>query len=449
MNLYPYQEEGARFLASLRRGMLMDGMRVGKTPQAIAAADLVGARNVLVVCPGLAREVWARAFQKFSLLDRPVATVMQADDAIEPNGVTILSMDGARNGNLHARVMPVDWDVVILDECHFLKDPNSQRTRQVLSRVGFAAKAKRIWFLSGTPMLNSPSDLWVALRTIGVFKGDFEAFLNKFCVWFPGDYGPVVKDAKNTDELKRIMAPVTLRRTWSEVKGQVMTNPLPDPKWHNVDLEYDGSAEDDSLIAEIKTLEDSERVMQTLNSWLEQIEAGADVDKLMTKVRERANIMALRRAIAIVKSGIVARWLIDRLATDEIDKAVVFCHHSKMVEMMRAYLDEYGAKSLYGGTPMEKRQKYIDGFNEKAHRRVLVCQDNIARQAIDLSASCHLVFGEMDFVAENNAQAAMRIQGPLQKRQPHIWVTHLKQSTDDVITKICLRKTKMAAQILG
>lgn len=450
MNLFPYQEEGARFLASHRRALLADGMRVGKSPQSIAAADLVGARNVLVVCPGLAREMWGRAFDKFSLMDRPVAVVMQSSDDIEPEGVTILSMDGARNGELHARVMQYDWDVLIIDECHFLKDRDSRRTRQVLSRMGFAAKARRIWFLSGTPMLNSPSDMWVALRTIGVFKGGFEDFLNRFCVWYAGDYGPVVKSAKNSEELKRIMAPVSLRRTWSQVKGQIMATPIPDPIWHNVDLEYDGSADTEKFRAEVEKLEDSARVMDVVHKWLAEMNAGADMVKVTTaNARERANVLALRRAIALVKAPAVADWIAERLDNDEFDKVVIFCHHRSMVEMLSAYLERFGPKNIYGGTPMEKRQKHIDAFRDKATRRVLVLQDNIARQAIDLTAAQHLVFAEMDWVAENNAQAAMRIQGPLQTRQPHIWTMNMRASTDDLITQACLRKTKMVADILG
>ena len=51
MSLFPYQEEGARWLASKRRALLGDGMRCGKTPQSIVAADLVNAHSILVVFP--------------------------------------------------------------------------------------------------------------------------------------------------------------------------------------------------------------------------------------------------------------------------------------------------------------------------------------------------------------------------------------------------------------
>ncbi len=59
--LHEYQKEGASFCA--KRGMkalIGDEMGVGKTAQAIAAAEAVGARKVLVICPASARYVWDR-----------------------------------------------------------------------------------------------------------------------------------------------------------------------------------------------------------------------------------------------------------------------------------------------------------------------------------------------------------------------------------------------------
>ena len=54
LTLRPYQEVGRDFLAARRHALLADEMRVGKTPQAILAAEKVGAQRTLVVCPAIA-----------------------------------------------------------------------------------------------------------------------------------------------------------------------------------------------------------------------------------------------------------------------------------------------------------------------------------------------------------------------------------------------------------
>ena len=65
--LHSYQREGALFCT--RRGMralVGDEMGVGKTAQAIAAAEACGTRRIVIVCPVSARYVWEREIQGWS-----------------------------------------------------------------------------------------------------------------------------------------------------------------------------------------------------------------------------------------------------------------------------------------------------------------------------------------------------------------------------------------------
>lgn len=59
--LHAYQKEGARFCAERgMRALIGDEMGVGKTVQAIAAAEAVNAAKILIICPVNARYVWDR-----------------------------------------------------------------------------------------------------------------------------------------------------------------------------------------------------------------------------------------------------------------------------------------------------------------------------------------------------------------------------------------------------
>jgi SWI/SNF-related matrix-associated actin-dependent regulator 1 of chromatin subfamily A len=440
VTLFDYQNEGATWLAGQRRAILGDGMRVGKTPQAIVAADMIGARSVLVVCPGIAREGWGRAWQQWSFFGRPVAVVMDKDDPIEPNGVTILSLDGSRNDALHARIMAHKWDVLILDEAQYLKEPKSQRTKQVCSAKGFAARAGRIWFLTGTPMLNHPAELWVMLRTIGVTTEAYSDFMDRFCEWFEGDYGPVVKGMKNLPELKHMLAPVMLRRTYHQMFPDV-----PTPIWHDVELDLAHCWEEE--LANLRRVEGMERYGRRLEIWLRRQAAGEDVP--IYDCIPKSCFAEMRHLTALAKMKPTAIWLKGMLDRDEIDKVVVFAHHGRMLDVLQDELRDYGAKTVYGATRPEQRQRRIDFFNQRYHRRVLLMQDSIGRTAIDLTGACHLVFSELDTVPDNNAQAAMRVQGPKQTRPVHLWVPRLPGTTDDLVTQILLRKSKMVVDLLG
>ena len=441
MALKPHQEFGARWLAARPRALLADAPRVGKTATAIAASDYICAVSVLVVCPGIARENWAREYEKWQLLDRPIRFVMDKDDPIEPNGVTIVSMDGARSGTLHARIMEHTWDLMLVDEAQFLKEPSSKRTQQTLSKRGFAQKAARVWFLTGSPVLNHPGEAWVMLRTIGVWTGDYTSFLNRFARWFQGDYGPVVKGSKNVEELKRLMAPVMLRRTLKDVYPM-----MPDPTWIEVEVNPDDAWQDE--LENVLKMEANPKFGGHVKRLLEAVKRGEDVD--FANAKPKTNLMLLRRATALAKVKAVSRWLKPKIDSGEIDKIVVFGHHGRMIEIIQEDFAYVGAKAIYGGTQEKRRQQAIDLFNTRANRRVLVVQDQIGRTAIDLSAMCNkLLFAELDWVPENNFQASMRIQGPKQTRPVTIWVAGMPRTTDALVTQALLRKTKMVSEILG
>lgn len=439
MTLYAYQNEGAAWLASKKRAILADGMRVGKTPQAIVAADIIGARSILVVCPGIARTGWARAWQQWSFFGRPVAVVQDKYDPIEPKGVTIISLDGARARELHAEVMLHKWDVLIVDEAHYLKEPKSQRTKMVCSAKGFASRAGRIWFLTGTPMLNHPAELWVMLRTIGATNLDYLPFMDRFCEWFEGDYGPVVKSMKNAAELKKMLEPVMLRRTFHQ-----MFPGVPLPVWHDVELDPAHCWEEE--LANLRRVEGAERFGKRLKTWFDRQQAGEDVP--LYDCIPKTNFAEIRHLTALAKMKSISHWLRGMLTSSEIDKCVIFAFHGRVIDVLQEDFRDLGAKSVYGRTEPDRRQKRIDMFNDKWNRRVLLMQDSIGRTAIDLSrGACHLVFAELDPVPDNNAQAAMRVQGPLQTKPVHIWVPRLAGTTDDLVTQILLRKSKMVAEL--
>src|SRR3990167_8392102 len=82
VQLKPFQHTGAAFLASRTRALLADEPGVGKTSQFITAANLVGARRVGVVAPGIGLTHWRREFDKWNFQgDR--ADVISWDDAHE------------------------------------------------------------------------------------------------------------------------------------------------------------------------------------------------------------------------------------------------------------------------------------------------------------------------------------------------------------------------------
>lgn len=442
MKPFPYQETGARFLAARRRGGLLDGCRVGKTIQGVMACDLVAPKNALITCPGMARAGWVRTFEAASLLDLPVNVIMNTSQAVDPEGVNIVSMDGTRSGELFPQLMKHRWDVLLADEPHFLKTPTAQRTKQVLSKHGLAGRSSRIWFLTATPLMKDPSDLWVMLRTIGSTKLTYEEFLDRYCKYFMGEFGPKVYAAQRVGELKKLIAPHFLRRMWDDVKHEVSDNPVDDPVWSDIELSADPLDPDHAAaIRNLAELERDRNVLRLVERW--KRDEAVDFSS-------NSPMASLRNAVGAVKAPVLARELGRRLAKDW-DKAVVFFHHKLAGDLLRKELERLGfhAVRVDGSVPDKRREALRQSFWSDRGVRVFVCQDNIARQAIDLSVANRLIFLEMDWVPDNNYQASMRIQGPLQTRAPHVYTASLKGSLDAGIAAVNKRRTKMFASILN
>lgn len=189
-----YQKLGARE-SSLSEGYgLFMEQGTGKTLTAIiAACNLPKGSRVLVVAPNNVRLNWVREFDKFAtcsvqatvLRGTQVTRVSQLVDLIRNNkkdlSVAVIGYDTIP-GILEALQM-ITWDLIILDESHYIRNVKTKRWKYVLK---LRDRAKRRLVLTGTPIANSLNDLWTQLEFMGQgFSGfqQFKAFKSFFGVY--------------------------------------------------------------------------------------------------------------------------------------------------------------------------------------------------------------------------------------------------------------------------
>ena len=72
LNQYPFQKLGTKFLENKKYAVLADKMGLGKTNQAVLAADRLFAADILIVCPVIAKINWQREFDMWSEYKRPI-----------------------------------------------------------------------------------------------------------------------------------------------------------------------------------------------------------------------------------------------------------------------------------------------------------------------------------------------------------------------------------------
>lgn len=232
-SLYPFQKVGVQFLALHERALLGDDMGVGKTPTSLVALPEDAA--VIVVCPAAVKYNWRDEIQMW----RPefkVTICNGRDSFVFPNHgeITICNYDilptylspTKKSGKLSKKgkeilvadltddqIKILSETILIADECHCTKNYLAQRSKKIssLSRV-----CKRVWFLSGTPMMNHPEDLFGVLCSGNMNPfGSWDNFVRLFN-GYPGLFGGW-EFGSPSPEVPERMKRVMLRRLKSEV----------------------------------------------------------------------------------------------------------------------------------------------------------------------------------------------------------------------------------------
>jgi SWI/SNF-related matrix-associated actin-dependent regulator 1 of chromatin subfamily A len=434
---FPFQIEDAKWLASKASAFLASEMRVGKTPSAIRAMDMLGLTNILIVCPASVRINWARELQRFSPLDRPTQVVFPG---MRPHtfGTVIISYDMLVT---HKELLKsVNWDVVVADEAHLAKERTTARTRALYGHgkrsPGIIASATRCWRLSGSPCPNNVSELWTHLHSAGLAPESYWDFTFFFCTGFQTDYGFSITGTKNLDELKARLSGFMRRRTLAEVMPD-----LPPVVFETVAVPLSDAALDPAFIPLLPQLAQVDQELQEALSTL-------DPDQRLSMIeRTASSVTTLRRLTLMFKLPAIGEQIEAELANDEIDKIVIFCVFKIGVEYMAERLKKFGVVTLYGETPAKKRQDNIDEFrNGKA--RVFVGNLIAAGVGIDLTPCTECALLECSFVPGDNSQAVKRLQGVNQKFPVRVRIFSLFGSADERVSEALIRKTKELSKIL-
>jgi len=219
--LYPYQVEGAAFLAAHGRGLLGDDMGLGKTVQAIAAARILWDRGEvsrsLVVCPASLKSQWASEIQRFSgmectIVEGSVPMRLEAYRQRTPFTVAnyeIVLRDAER---IRKELAP---GLLVLDEAQRIRNWRTQTAEAIKT-----LETTYAFVLTGTPLQNRLDDLYSVMQVIDRRAlGPLWAYNESFVV--RAEKGHRILGYRNLDELRRRLAPHLLRRTKEEVKLQL------------------------------------------------------------------------------------------------------------------------------------------------------------------------------------------------------------------------------------
>ena len=416
MSLRPYQVDGVAWLRTRKHALLADQMRLGKTAQAIRAAT--GCMSIGVVCPASVVPVWHEQFAKWQMVSARTH---------------VASYDKVMRGEFDGR----SFDVLILDEAHYLKSGDAKRTRKIYGEKcdgvgGLIAKAGRVYALTGTPSPNHPGELWPTLRALApetiLREGkpmSYWQFVNRYCKTKDNGFGLQIVGGKNLDALRVAIEPFVLRRRFADVV-QDAKEPVFDT------LPVNGRAPDESEIRKLlKNCKTDDEIIAAIK-------------------KHSTHVASTRRLTGLAKVKGVVDWFRDFNEGDG-GKVVFMAHHRDVIhELANGMAGVLGQKPLVvaGDTPAHVRAAAVRDFKDPKHL-AFIGQIQAAGTGIDLAAADTLVFVESDWVPGNNEQAAMRIQAVDKKALLTIFAATLPGSIDEKIQSANLRKVRDSLQIFG
>lgn len=454
----PFQRAGIAYALEREATLIGDEMGLGKTIQAIGFANTIKAQRILVVAPASLLFNWYNEIKKWQMLDLPITVVRPNKSTFNRQpGWFIINYDIV--SKYREELTRATWDLVIYDECQYMKSRNAQRTVALLGgfkkdkvtkqrkKVEGLAAVRRL-MLTGTPIMNRPAELYTILHHLDPKRwGTWSSFAKRYCGAHFDGYTYKADGATNLDELNlRLRETVMVRRLKKDVLAE-----LPPKRRQIVSFDIDDENVADIVNRENDAYDRNEKAMAMASALLQRAEVEGDeaaYQAAVAKLHEVQGIafteMAkLRHETAVAKLPFVIEHL-----KQTTDKILVFAWHQDVVDAIAEAMKDEGVCIITGKTPKEARQPLVDRFQTDPSVRVFVLNIKAGGVGLTLTASSHVIFAELDWTPSNITQAEDRAHRIGQRES--VLVQHLvfDDSLDARMAKVAVAKQKVMDQAL-
>ncbi|MEU4389892.1 DEAD/DEAH box helicase [Kribbella sp. NPDC023855] len=453
--LMPHQAQlVAAAAAGHRTFLLADEPGLGKTAQALLAAQAANAYPLLVVVPNVVKTNWAREAGIWT--PKRVATVIQGD------GDTIDGFADIVIVNYEVLDRHVGWlgDLglrgMVVDEAHFIKNKKSQRSRNVLQlseRIQQRTLRPLLMALTGTPLINDIEDFKAIWQYLGWIdekapRAELLAKLDETDLT-PADPGFYAAARSCVIDMG-----IVRRR-----KVDVATD-IPARRIADLPVELDGAVGRSIRAAEREL---ADRLVARYETALATRSSGVTVEGIdhdlvrqvagwerseQAKAKTGDNIFSLVRRIGQAKAGLAADYAAQ--LAHNVGKVVFFARHIEVMDTAEELFTERGIRfaSIRGDQTPKKRQQNIDAFVNDPEVSIAVCSLLTAGVGLNLQVSSNVVLAELSWTNAEQTQAIDRVHRIGQEEPVTAWRIIAAQTIDTRIADLIDTKAGLAARAL-
>jgi superfamily II DNA or RNA helicase len=453
LELMPHQ---GRLVAAAAAGhrtfLLADEPGLGKTAEALLAAEAANAYPLLVVVPSVVKTNWAREAARWT--PRRPATVVQGDGETADGFADIVVLNYEVLDRHRGWLADFGFRGMVVDEAHFIKNKASQRSQNVLAladRIRSRTARPLLMALTGTPLINDIDDF----RAIWQFLG-----------WIDdskplGELADALEDTGLTPADRGFYAAARqcvidrgiVRRRKLDVAADIPALRIAD-----LPVELDGPAGRSIRAAERdltrRLVAQYEKALANRSSYdadgidydLVRRVARSELKDSTTKSGE--NVFTMMRRIGQAKSELAADYAA-QLARSA-GKVVFFAKHVDVMDAAEESFARQGLRfsSIRGDQTPKVRQANIDAFVNDPDVAVAVCSLTAAGVGINLQVASNIVLAELSWTNAEQTQAIDRSHRIGQGEPVTAWRIIAAQTIDTRIAELIDSKAGLAARAL-
>ena len=457
LELMPHQRRVVAAAANGHRTFLLaDEPGLGKTAQALLAAQAAEAYPLLCVVPSVVKTNWAR--------EAALWTPRRTSTVIHGSGETIDGFADIVIVNYEVLDRHVGWIAnhgfrgMVVDEAHFIKNKKSQRSQHVLQiadRIRERIARPLMMALTGTPLINDIDDF----RAIWQFLGWIdERKPTRMLMAKLEETGLTPLDRGfHAAARKAVIDMGIVRRRKHDVAAEI-------PARRIADLPVELDAVSARSIREAER-ELAQRLLQRYDSAVAAREEHSGVrtegidEELVRRVAgwELAasedsstgeNVFSMVRRIGQAKAMLAADYTLQ--LAHSAGKVVFFAKHIDVMDAAEQFFEQRGVRyaSVRGDQTPTVRQRNIDAFVNDPEVAVVVCSLTAAGVGLNLQVASNVVLAELSWTNAEQTQAIDRVHRIGQTDPVTAWRIIAAQTIDARIAELIDSKASLAARAL-
>lgn len=461
MDIYNYQVKTVKAVINRFRGRVLfcDEVGLGKTVEAgMAMLEYIMrglVKKILILVPPSLVDQWyfemKRKFnQDFIRFDDPEFKNM-GDKAWSHYSKIIASISTAKRKSNSDVISGIQYDLIIVDEAHHLKNRNTQTWKFINS-----LKKKYIYLLTATPVQNNLEELYNLITLLK--PGQLKTY-SYFKKTFVGDREGM--EAKNTTQLRQLLSSVMIRNKRSDVDikftrrfaSTVSINLSPGEQKIYDDIstfikkryndEYEGLTR-----FVLKNLQ--EEMGSSFLAMSRTLEALSNNSRLGTEDRNMLmGFLQSTRDILKTESGVNVKLLHLLKILKEFDgKMLIFTKYKATQEFITSFLRKEGflVAEFHGGLKRKEKEEQINMFKERAN--VLVSTE-AGGEGRNLQFCNGMINFDLPWNPMSIEQRIGRIHRVGQTKDVYVYNLAAKNTVEHYILELLDKKINMFELVIG